>query len=68
LQVVMYHGYCKNWMAPAVVVECDHGHDPLSYLVSNAFVGSQPWYWHVFEIRVMLVSNYFASTTFHLKL
>jgi hypothetical protein len=34
LQVVMYHGYCKNWMAPAIVAECDHGHDPseLSYL------------------------------------
>jgi hypothetical protein len=43
LQVVMYHGYCKNCMAPAVEAECDHGHDPqilLSYLVSNAFVGS----------------------------
>jgi hypothetical protein len=34
LQVVMYYGYYKNWLAPAVVVECDHGHDPskLSYL------------------------------------
>jgi hypothetical protein len=34
LQVVMYHGYCKNWMAPAVVAEHDLGHDPseLSYL------------------------------------
>jgi hypothetical protein len=40
----------------------------LGYLVSNAFVGSLPWYWHVFEIRVMLVSNYFASATFQLKL
>jgi hypothetical protein len=40
----------------------------LCYLVSNAFVGSRPWYWHVFEIRVILVSNYFASTTFKLKL
>jgi hypothetical protein len=39
LQVVMYHGYSKNWMAPAVVAECDHGHDPLSYLVYDAFVG-----------------------------
>jgi hypothetical protein len=28
LQVVMYHGYCKNWMAPTVVAECDHRHDP----------------------------------------
>jgi hypothetical protein len=25
---VIYHGYCKNWMAPAIVAECDHGHDP----------------------------------------
>jgi hypothetical protein len=25
---VMYHGYYKNWMAPTVVTECDHGHDP----------------------------------------
>jgi hypothetical protein len=40
----------------------------LSYLISNAFVGSRPWYWHIFEIRAMLVSNYFASTTFQLKL
>jgi hypothetical protein len=39
----------------------------LSYLLYNAFVGSRPWYWHVFEIRV-LVSNYFASATFELKL
>jgi hypothetical protein len=39
----------------------------LIYLVSKAFVGSQPWYWHVFEIRLMLVSNYFASTTFQLS-
>jgi hypothetical protein len=31
---VMYHGYCKNWLALAVMEECDHGHDPseLSYL------------------------------------
>jgi hypothetical protein len=28
LQVVMYHGYCKNWMTPVVMVECDQGHDP----------------------------------------
>jgi hypothetical protein len=28
LQVVIYHGYCKNWMAPAIVAECDHEHDP----------------------------------------
>jgi hypothetical protein len=28
LQVVMYHGYRKDWMAHAIVVECDHGHDP----------------------------------------
>jgi hypothetical protein len=40
----------------------------LIYLISNAFVESRPWYWHVFEIRVMLVSNYFASATFKLKL
>jgi hypothetical protein len=40
----------------------------LSYLVSNAFVGSQPWYWHVFEMRLMLVSNHFASATFQCKL
>jgi len=40
----------------------------LSYLISNAFVGSRPWYWHVFEIRFMLVLNYFASATFELKL
>jgi hypothetical protein len=31
LQVVMYHGDCKNWLAPTLVAECDHGHDP-SYL------------------------------------
>jgi hypothetical protein len=36
----------------------------LSYLVCNAFVGSQPWCWHVFEIREMLVSYYFAFATF----
>jgi hypothetical protein len=36
----MYHGYCKNWMALAVVAECDHGHDPFEYRISNAFVGS----------------------------
>jgi hypothetical protein len=40
----------------------------LSYLISSAFVGSRPWYWHVFEIREMLVSNYFAFATFQLKL
>jgi hypothetical protein len=40
----------------------------LIYLVSNAFVGSRPWYWHVFEIRLMLVLNYFASATFEFKL
>jgi hypothetical protein len=28
LQVVRYHGNCKNWMTPAVVEELDHGHDP----------------------------------------
>jgi hypothetical protein len=28
LEAVMYHGYCKNWMTPAVVAECDHGHGP----------------------------------------
>jgi hypothetical protein len=39
----------------------------LSYLVSNAFVGSRPWYWHVFELREMLVWNYFASAIFQLK-
>jgi hypothetical protein len=39
----------------------------LSYLLSNAFVGSRPWYWHVFEISLMLVSNYFASATFQSK-
>jgi hypothetical protein len=37
-------------------------------LLSNAFVGSRPWYWHVFEIREMLVSNYFAFATFQFKL
>jgi hypothetical protein len=41
LQVVMYYGYCKNWMASVIVAECDHGHDP-SDLVSNAFDES----WH----------------------
>jgi hypothetical protein len=40
----------------------------LTYLVYNAFVGSGPCYWHVFEIRLMLVSNYFAFATFELKL
>jgi hypothetical protein len=40
----------------------------LSYLLSNVVVGSRPWYWHVFEIRVLLISNYFASATFELKL
>jgi hypothetical protein len=40
----------------------------MSYLVSNAFVGSSPWYWHVFEIMLLLVSNYFASATFKLEL
>jgi hypothetical protein len=40
----------------------------LIYLISNAFVGSRPWYWHVFEIREMLDSNYFASATFQCKL
>jgi hypothetical protein len=58
----MYHGDCKSWLALAVEAECDHG------LLSNAFVGSRPWYWHVFEIRALLVSNYFASATFELKL
>jgi hypothetical protein len=24
----MYHGDCKSWLAPALVAECDHGHDP----------------------------------------
>jgi hypothetical protein len=28
LQVVMYHGDCKNWITPTVAAECDHGHDP----------------------------------------
>jgi hypothetical protein len=23
----MYHDDCKSWLAPALVVECDHGHD-----------------------------------------
>jgi hypothetical protein len=34
LQVMMYHGDCKSWLAPAVEAECDHGHDPseLPYL------------------------------------
>jgi hypothetical protein len=27
LHVVMYHGYCKNWRAPAIAAEYDHGHD-----------------------------------------
>jgi hypothetical protein len=40
----------------------------LIHLASNAFVGSRPWYWHVFEIILMLVLNYFASATFQLKL
>jgi hypothetical protein len=40
----------------------------LSYLLSNAFVGSRHSYWHVFKIRVLLVPNYFASATFELKL
>jgi hypothetical protein len=40
----------------------------LSYLVSNAFVESRLWYWHVFKIIVMIVSNYFASATFQFKL
>jgi hypothetical protein len=40
----------------------------LSYIVSNAFVGSRPWYWHAFEIIEMLVSNYFAFATFQFKL
>jgi hypothetical protein len=40
----------------------------LIYLLSNAFVESRPWYWHVFEIRVLLVLNYFASATSELKL
>jgi hypothetical protein len=35
----------------------------LIYLLSDAFVGSRPGYWHIFEIRLMLVSNYFASAT-----
>jgi hypothetical protein len=64
----MYHGDCKSWLAPALEAECDHGHDPLLYLIYNAFVGSGPWYWLVFEIRLMLVSNYFASATFQCKL
>jgi hypothetical protein len=30
----MYHGDYKSWLAPAIVAECDHGHDPskLSHL------------------------------------
>jgi hypothetical protein len=40
----------------------------LIYLISNAFIGSRPWYWHVFEIRLMLVSNYLASAIFQFKL
>jgi hypothetical protein len=40
----------------------------LIYLISNAFIRSRPWYWLVFEIRSMLVSNYFASATFQCKL
>jgi hypothetical protein len=39
----------------------------LSYLLSNTFIGTRPWCWHVFEIRLLLVSNYFASATFELK-
>jgi hypothetical protein len=39
----------------------------LSYLVCNAFIESWPWHQHVIEMRVMLVSNYFVSATFQLK-
>jgi hypothetical protein len=64
----MYHDDCKSWLAPAVEQSVITGMILLSYLLSNAFVGRRPWYWHVFEIRVLLVSNYFASVTFELKL
>jgi hypothetical protein len=64
----MYHGDCKSWLAPALWQSVIMGMILLIYLISNAFVGSQPWYWHVFEIIELLVSNYFASATFELKL
>jgi hypothetical protein len=40
---------------------------PLSYLVYDAFV-EVDLDWHVFKIKVLLVSNYFTSATFQFKL
>jgi hypothetical protein len=38
LQVMMYHGDCKSWLAPTVVAECDHGHDPYELSLSLVFL------------------------------
>jgi hypothetical protein len=61
---MMYHGYYNKiasvllWMRirPWGVVL-------LSYLFYGAFVGMWPWYWHVIELSVMWLQNYFAYAT-----
>jgi hypothetical protein len=67
LQVVMYHGYCKNWMAPAVVAKCGHRHDPskLSYL--SCFCWKLTLVLACIWIKMILVSNYFASAILNLS-
>jgi hypothetical protein len=63
LQVVMYHGYCKNWLAPAVVAECGHGLDPSELSCLSCFCWNLTLVLACIWIKKKLVSNYFASTT-----
>jgi hypothetical protein len=68
LQVVMFHGHCKNWMAPTIVVECGHGHDPSELSCLSCFCWKLTLVLACIWIKITLVSNYFASATFELEL
>jgi hypothetical protein len=57
LQVVMYHSYCKNWKTPAVVAECDHGHDPSELSCLSCFCWKLTLVLACIWIKVILVQT-----------
>jgi hypothetical protein len=57
LQVVMYHGYCTNWLTPAVVAECDHGHDPSELSCLSCFCWKLTLVLACIWIKAILVSK-----------
>jgi hypothetical protein len=64
----MYYGYCKNWLALALVAEYDHVHDPSELSCLSCFYWKLTLVLAYIRIKVILVLNYFAFATFELEL